>query len=148
MKHLVAIIQSRQAFFQSAIFMRLSAILLALSAISSLLSAILLALSAIFSLLSAILLALSAISSLYQRFSWHSNKPIAAVCHVAQIFATILEVLKGRVLTAYIACKPEVQVAGAAYIDANLHTDGNLISGHAWPDLPGLMREFIQKLES
>lgn len=42
------------------------------------------------------------------------------------------EVLKGRELTAYIACKPEVQVAGATYIEANLHTDGNLVSGHAW----------------
>ena len=39
-------------------------------------------------------------------------------------------------------------MAGATYIDANLHTDGNLVSGHAWPDLPGLMRAFIQKLEN
>jgi len=78
---------------------------------------------------------------------FEANKPIAAVCHAAQIFATIPEVLKGRELTAYIACKPEVQVAGGTYIDANLHSDGNLVSGHAWPDLPGLMREFIQKLE-
>ncbi|QGG51075.1 DJ-1/PfpI family protein [Lysinibacillus pakistanensis] len=78
---------------------------------------------------------------------FEENKPIAAVCHAAQIFATIPEVLKGRELTAYIACKPEVQVAGGTYIDANLHTDSNLVSGHAWPDLPELMREFIQKLE-
>ena len=74
-------------------------------------------------------------------------KPIAAVCHAAQIFATIPEVLNGRELTAYIACKPEIQVAGGKYIEKDLHVDANLVSGHAWPDLPGLMREFIALLE-
>lgn len=74
-------------------------------------------------------------------------KPIAAVCHAAQIFATIPEVLNGRELTAYIACKPEVQAAGGKYIEKNLHVNANLVSGHAWPDLPGLMREFISLMD-
>ena len=78
---------------------------------------------------------------------FEAEKPIAAVCHAAQIFATIPEVLNGRELTAYIACKPEVQVAGGTYVDKNLHVDQNLVSGHAWPDLPGLMKEFISLLE-
>lgn len=78
---------------------------------------------------------------------FETNKPIAAVCHAAQIFATIPDVLTDRQLTAYIACKPEVQVAGGTYVDEPLHVDKNLVSGHAWPDLPGLMREFIQLLE-
>lgn len=78
---------------------------------------------------------------------FEANKPIAAVCHAAQIFAVIPEVIKGRELTAYIACKPEVQVAGGTYINETLHKDGNLISGHAWPDLPGLMKEFLVKLQ-
>lgn len=76
---------------------------------------------------------------------FEANKPVAAVCHAAQIFAVIPEVIQGRSLTAYIACKPEVKAAGATYIDETLHTDGNLVSGHAWPDLPGLMREFIKQ---
>ena len=76
-----------------------------------------------------------------------AEKPIAAVCHAAQIFATIPEVLNGRKLTAYIACKPEVLVAGGTYVEENLHVDQNLVSGHAWPDLPGLMKEFIALLE-
>ena len=78
---------------------------------------------------------------------FEADKPIAAVCHAAQIFATIPEVLEGRELTAYIACKPEVQVAGGKYIDEHLHVDKNLVSGHAWPDLPSLMREFVALLE-
>ncbi|HWI48765.1 MAG TPA: peptidase, partial [Rummeliibacillus sp.] len=31
-------------------------------------------------------------------------------------------------------------------IEEHLHTEGNLVSGHAWPDLPGLMKEFLKKL--
>ena len=77
---------------------------------------------------------------------FEADKPIAAVCHAAQIFATIPEVLNGRKLTAYIACKPEVLVAGGTYVEENLHVDQNLVSGHAWPDLPGLMKEFIALL--
>jgi protease I len=75
------------------------------------------------------------------------GKPIAAVCHAAQIFAAIPDILKGRELTAYIACKPEVLAGGGKYIEENLHVDANLVSGHAWPDLPGLMREFVSLLE-
>lgn len=78
---------------------------------------------------------------------FEAQKPIAAVCHAAQIFATIPEVLEGRELTAYIACKPEVKVAGGTYIEENLHVDKNLVSGHAWPDLPGLMKAFVGLLE-
>lgn len=78
---------------------------------------------------------------------FEENKPLAAVCHAAQIFAVIPEVLKGRELTAYIACKPDVQAAGGKYITEPLHTDGNLVSGHAWPDLPGLMREFMKQFK-
>ena len=49
-------------------------------------------------------------------------------------------------MTAYIACKPEVEAVGSKYISEPLHVDGNLVSGHAWPDLPGLMREFIKQV--
>ncbi|GEK34428.1 DJ-1/PfpI family protein [Kurthia sibirica] len=75
---------------------------------------------------------------------FEAQKPIAAVCHAAQILAVIPQALQGRSLTAYIACKPEVIAAGATYIDEPVHTDKNLVSGHAWPDLPGLMREFMK----
>lgn len=78
---------------------------------------------------------------------FEENKPVAAVCHAAQIFAVIPEVIKDRSLTAYIACKPEVRAAGATYVEEGLYTDGNLVSGYAWPDLPGLMREFLKQFK-
>lgn len=49
-------------------------------------------------------------------------------------------------MTAYIACKPGVEAMGANYVEKGLHVDRNLVSGHAWPDLPGFMREFLKLL--
>ncbi|GAB7388171.1 DJ-1/PfpI family protein [Bacillaceae bacterium] len=79
---------------------------------------------------------------------FETNKPIAVVCHASLILTTIKDQLQGRELTAYIACKPEVESTGATYISETLHVDGNLISGHAWPDLPGLMREFVKQVNA
>src|SRR5262245_46310580 len=43
-----------------------------------------------------------------------SNKPIAAICHGAQLLAAA-GVLKGRTCSAYPACAPEVVAAGGRY---------------------------------
>jgi protease I len=79
---------------------------------------------------------------------FETNKPIAAICHASLIFEAIPDVLKGRTLTAYIACKPGVEIAGGNYVtDHTTHVDGNLVSAHAWPDLPIFMREFMKLME-
>jgi protease I len=82
------------------------------------------------------------------RHFFEANKPIAAICHASLIFETMPDLLKGRSLTAYIACKPGVEALGATYVsDSTVHVDQNLVSAHAWPDLPGFMREFIRLLQ-
>src|SRR5690625_768795 len=78
---------------------------------------------------------------------FETNKPLASVCHDSLRITMVPEHIKNREMTAYIACKPEVEAAGSTYIHEMLHEDGNLVSGHAWPDLPGLMKMFIEKLE-
>lgn len=83
------------------------------------------------------------------RHFFETGKPIAAVCHASLVLTTVRDQLKGRELTAYIACKPEVESTGATYIShKTLHVDNNLISGHAWPDLPGLMKMFIDQVNA
>lgn len=76
------------------------------------------------------------------------DKPIGAICHAAQVLETVREKLQGRSMTAYIACKPSVEAMGANYVTETVHVDGNLVSGHAWPDLPGFMREFLKLLRA
>lgn len=74
------------------------------------------------------------------------NKPVGAICHAAQVLETVRDVLQGRSMTAYVACRPSVEAMGCDYVSDSLYVDGNLVSGHAWPDLPGFMREFLNLL--
>lgn len=75
-----------------------------------------------------------------------ADKPVGAICHGAQVFLALEDksYFQDRTLTCYIATKPEIERLGAIYADGTLHTDGKLVSGHAWPDLPGFMREFLK----
>ncbi|MBA4494312.1 DJ-1/PfpI family protein [Paenactinomyces guangxiensis] len=81
------------------------------------------------------------------RHFFETNKPVGAICHAALIFSLIPETVKGRRMTAFTSCRPEVVSAGAEYVNQPLHVDGNLVSAHAWPDLPGFMKEFLKLLK-
>ena len=49
---------------------------------------------------------------------FQANKPVAAICHGAQILAAA-GVLKGRECSCYPACRFEVELAGGTYIPAS-----------------------------
>ncbi|MEW9668175.1 DJ-1/PfpI family protein [Ammoniphilus sp. 3BR4] len=74
------------------------------------------------------------------------GKPVASICHGSQVLALVSEYIQGKKMTAYQACRPDVEACGALYQTETLHVDGTLVSAHAWPDLPGFMREFIKLL--
>ncbi|MDF1528228.1 MAG: DJ-1/PfpI family protein [Sedimenticola sp.] len=77
------------------------------------------------------------------------NKPVAAICHGAQLLATA-GVLEGKRCSAYPACMPEVKMAGGEYaeiaIDAAV-TDGNLVTAPAWPAHPAWLAQFMDLLD-
>ncbi|MDH1009717.1 DJ-1/PfpI family protein [Pseudomonas nicosulfuronedens] len=77
-----------------------------------------------------------------------AKKPIAAVCHGAQLLAAA-GVLKGRSCSAYPACGPEVTLAGGEYVDIPVdaaHVDGNLVTAPAWPAHPAWLAKFLEVL--
>jgi protease I len=79
-----------------------------------------------------------------------AKKPIAAICHGAQLL-TAARIVKGRSVCAYPACGAEVTLAGGEFIQAaesfdNAHTDGNLVTAPAWPAHPAWMRQFLAVL--
>jgi protease I len=77
-----------------------------------------------------------------------AKKPIAAICHGAQILAAA-GVLEGKRCSAYPACRPEVEQAGAHYADIEVTdavTDGNLVTAPAWPAHPAWIRQFLAVL--
>lgn len=74
-----------------------------------------------------------------------AGKPIAAVCHGAQLLAAA-GVLEGRECSAYPACAPEVRLAGGTYIDIPVtegHVQGNLVTAPAWPAHPSWLAGFL-----
>jgi protease I len=77
-----------------------------------------------------------------------AKKPIAAICHGAQILAAA-GVLEGKRCSAYPACRPEVEQAGAHYADIEVTdavTDGNFVTAPAWPAHPAWIRQFLAVL--
>jgi protease I len=73
------------------------------------------------------------------------EKPVAQLCHAPLALAST-GVLKGRRTAAYPALQPDVEAAGAEYVDGAGVVDGVMVSARAWPDHPAWMREFIRLL--
>lgn len=77
-----------------------------------------------------------------------SNKPIAAICHGAQVLAAA-GVIKGKRVSAYPAVGPEVKAAGGEYAQIGFTeaiTDGNLVTGPAWTAHVEWLRQFLAVL--
>lgn len=85
--------------------------------------------------------------ALVQHFA-RERKPIAAICHGAQLLAAA-GAIRGRKVSAYPACAPEVELAGATYADIPVDqaiTDGNLVTAPAWPAHPAWLAQFLAVL--
>ena len=77
-----------------------------------------------------------------------SDKPIAAICHGAQVL-TAANVVRGRKVSAYPAVAPEVRAAGGEYADIAIDaavTDRNLVTAPAWPAHPQWLAQFLKVL--
>jgi protease I len=77
-----------------------------------------------------------------------ANKPIAAICHAAQVLAAA-GVLQGKKCSAYPATGPDVTLAGGTYVNLPMTdaiVDGNLVTGPAWPALNAWLAKFLAVL--
>ena len=77
-----------------------------------------------------------------------AGKPVAAVCHGAQLLAAA-DVIRGKRISAYPACAPEVNLAGGTYADiavTDAVTDGQFVTAPAWPAHPAWLAQFVKLL--
>jgi deglycase len=77
-----------------------------------------------------------------------NKKPIAAICHAAQLLAAAGAV-QGRSCSAYPAVGPDVKAAGGRWVDVGFeqaHVDGNLVTAAAWPAHPQWLARFLDVL--
>ena len=74
-----------------------------------------------------------------------AKKPIASLCHGAQVLAAA-GVLEGKKCSCYPAVSPDVTQAGGTFVDVPMTEaviDGNLVSGPAWPANPAWLAKFL-----
>ena len=77
-----------------------------------------------------------------------ARKPIAAICHSAQLLAAA-RVLEGRRCSCYPAVSPDVVAAGGTYVELPMDkacVDGNLVTAPAWPAHPAWLAAFKEVL--
>lgn len=77
-----------------------------------------------------------------------AGKPIAAICHGAQVLAAA-GVLEGRACSCYPAVSPDVVRAGGKYVEIPMDqafADGALVTAPAWPAHPAWLRKFLEVL--
>jgi len=76
------------------------------------------------------------------------KKPIAAICHGAQVLAAA-GVLDGKECSCYPAVGPDVTRAGGRYADIPVdkaHVDGNLVTAPAWPAHADWLAKYLKVL--
>jgi protease I len=76
------------------------------------------------------------------------GKPIAAICHGVQIL-TAADVIRGRRISGYPACAPEIRLAGATYAEVAIDSavmDGPFVTAPAWPAHPCWLAMFLNVL--
>jgi protease I len=82
------------------------------------------------------------------RYFSEADKPIAAICHAAQLLAAA-GVLQGKTCSCYPACSPDVVSAGGTYADIAIdqaYTCGKLVTAPAWPAHPAWLAQFLKVL--
>jgi deglycase len=82
------------------------------------------------------------------RHFFQARKPVAAICHAAQILAAA-RVLEGRRCSCYPAVAPDVSAAGGTFVEVPIDkacVDGNLVTAPAWPAHPAWLAAFLTVL--
>src|SRR5512136_685742 len=77
-----------------------------------------------------------------------AKKPIAAICHGAQVLAAA-GVLEGKSCSCYPSLAPDVTRAGGKFVDIPIdaaHVDGALVTAPAWPAHPAWLAKFLAVL--
>lgn len=73
------------------------------------------------------------------------KKPVAVVCHGAEIVASA-DVIRGKRLATVPKCQLDIELCGGTFVNESCVRDGNMVSGRTWHDQHKYMREFMTML--
>lgn len=77
------------------------------------------------------------------RHFFDAGKPVAVVCHGAEIVAAA-DVIRGRRMATVAKCRFDIELCGAAYVNEGCVIDGNMVSGRTWHDQHLYMPVFMR----
>ena len=81
------------------------------------------------------------------RHFFAESKPVAVVCHGAEIVAAA-DVIDGRRMATVAKCRKDIELCGATFVDDGCVIDGNMVSGRTWHDQHRYMRQFMKMLHA
>ena len=79
------------------------------------------------------------------RHFFEQEKPVAVVCHGAEIVAAA-DVIRGRRMATVPKCKLDIELCGATFVNEGLVRSGNMVSGRTWHDQHLYMPEFMRMI--
>jgi len=81
------------------------------------------------------------------RHFFEKGKPVAVVCHGAEIVAAA-GVIHGKRMATVAKCQFDIEVCGAQFVNEGCVRDGNMVSGRTWHDNHLYMAEFMRMLKA
>lgn len=81
------------------------------------------------------------------RYFLDRNLPLGAMCHGPQLLWAARP-MKGRKMTCYYGIRPDLELAGAEFVDAPVVVDSSLVTSRGWPDLPDFMPRFLDVMKA
>jgi protease I len=81
------------------------------------------------------------------RHFFAESKPVAVVCHGAEIVAAA-DVVDGKRMATVPKCRKDIELCGATFVDDGCVVDGNMVSGRTWHDQHRYMRQFMKMLHA
>lgn len=79
------------------------------------------------------------------RHFFTAGKPVAVVCHGAEIVAAA-RVIDGKSMATVPKCRLDIELCGATFVDEGCVRSGNMVSGRTWHDQHLYMPEFMRML--
>jgi protease I len=80
----------------------------------------------------------------FVRSFFEAGKPVASICHGAWTLVEA-DVVKGRTLTSWPSVRTDIENAGGAWVDEEVHTDRGLVTSRKPDDLPAFNAKIVEE---
>jgi len=81
----------------------------------------------------------------FTRSFFEAGKPVAAICHAPWTLVEA-DVVRGRTVTSWPSLKTDIENAGGAWVDEEVHVDSGLVTSRKPDDLPAFCDKLAEEI--